>query len=128
MFSFLSFRRLAVAFAVASAATAAVAHPALVSSTPAEQSAGPAPSTIELHFSETLSTQFSAASLTMTAMSGMADHGPMKMPVGVAPGTDGKTMVLTPARPLAAGTYRVDWRAVSSDTHPVKGQITFEVK
>ena len=29
---------------------------------------------------------------------------------------------------LPAGTYRVDWRAVSSDTHPVTGSIPFSVK
>ena len=26
------------------------------------------------------------------------------------------------------GTYRVDWRAVSSDTHPITGNYTFTVK
>ncbi|EOF3954072.1 copper resistance protein CopC, partial [Klebsiella oxytoca] len=25
-------------------------------------------------------------------------------------------------------TYRVDWRAVSSDTHPITGNYTFTVK
>lgn len=29
---------------------------------------------------------------------------------------------------VPAGTYRVDWRAVSSDTHPITGNYTFTVK
>jgi methionine-rich copper-binding protein CopC len=36
-------------------------------------------------------------------------------------------MLITPAQPLPPGSYRVDWRAVSSDTRPVTGSISFEV-
>ncbi|HAB6023904.1 TPA_asm: copper resistance system metallochaperone PcoC, partial [Salmonella enterica subsp. enterica serovar Derby] len=46
----------------------------------------------------------------------------------VAPGADPKSMVIIPREPLPAGTYRVDWRAVSSDTHPITGNYTFTVK
>lgn len=105
------------------ATTAAFAHPALLSSSPADKSQGPAPAKIELKFSETLTTQFSGANLIMTGMPGMPNHGAMKINA-----SDGKTMVITPASPLAAGDYRVEWRAVSSDTHPVKGSFTFQVK
>ncbi|WP_256563534.1 MULTISPECIES: copper resistance protein CopC [unclassified Pseudomonas] len=38
------------------------------------------------------------------------------------------SMVIAPASPLTAGTYKVDWRAVSSDTHPITGSMTFKVK
>lgn len=124
--------RFAAKFAMAAASTlfasAALAHPNLLSSSPKDQSEGPAPSTIELKFSETLTTQFSAASLTMTSMPGMPNHGEMKMKINVSAAGDGKTMVITPATKLSAGTYRVDWRAVSSDTHPIVGKITFQVK
>lgn len=65
-------------------ATAAFAHPSLVSSTPADKSQVSAPATIELKFSETLVPQFSAASLVMTGMPGMASHGPMKINASVA--------------------------------------------
>ena len=109
-------------------ATAAFAHPSLVSSTPADKSQVSAPATIKLKFSETLVPQFSAASLVMTGMPGMASHGPMKINASVAAAGDGKTMVITPAQALQPGDYRVEWRAVSSDTHPITGNVTFKVK
>lgn len=105
----------------------AQAHPKLVSSTPAEGENGPAPAKIELHFSENLVTQFSGAKLIMTDMPGMS-HSPMGVKASVAGSNDPKTMVLTPASPLTAGTYKVEWRAVSSDTHPITGSVTFKVK
>ena len=63
----------------------------------------------------------------MTAMPGMA-MAPAKVATAVATGTNGQTLVVTPTRPLTRGSYRVDWRVVSVDTHAVKGSITFEVK
>ncbi|WP_095196905.1 copper homeostasis periplasmic binding protein CopC [Pseudomonas sp. Irchel 3A7] len=105
----------------------AQAHPKLLSSTPAEGTEGAAPGTIELHFSENLVTQFSGAKLVMTEMPGMA-HAPMPMKAKVSGASDPKTMLITPASPLPAGTYKVEWRAVSSDTHPITGNVTFKVK
>ncbi|WP_282348424.1 copper homeostasis periplasmic binding protein CopC [Pseudomonas sp. PS01301] len=105
----------------------AQAHPKLLSSTPAEGESGPAPAKIELHFSENLVTQFSGAKLVMTEMPGMS-HSPMAVKASVAGSSDPKTMILTPASPLSAGTYKVEWRAVSSDTHPITGSVTFKVK
>ncbi|MDZ5436654.1 copper homeostasis periplasmic binding protein CopC [Pseudomonas fluorescens] len=105
----------------------AQAHPKLLSSTPAEGAEGAAPGTIELHFSENLVTQFSGAKLVMTEMPGMA-HAPMPMKAKVSGASDPKTMLITPASPLPAGTYKVEWRAVSSDTHPITGNVTFKVK
>lgn len=107
--------------------TLAQAHPKLLSSVPAEGADGASPNTIELHFSENLMTQFSGAKLVMTEMPGMA-HSPMPMKAKVTGGSDPKTMVITPVSPLPAGTYKVDWRAVSSDTHPITGNVTFKVK
>lgn len=105
----------------------AQAHPKLLSSTPAEGADGAAPGKIELHFSENLVTQFSGAKLLMTEMPGMA-HPPMPMKAKVSAGSDPKTMLITPLAPLPAGTYQVQWRAVSSDTHPITGNVTFKVK
>ncbi|MBC3208229.1 copper homeostasis periplasmic binding protein CopC [Pseudomonas sp. SWRI111] len=105
----------------------AQAHPKLLSSTPAEGADGAAPGKIELRFSENLVTQFSGAKLVMTEMPGMA-HPPMPMKAKVSAGSDPKTMLITPLAPLPAGTYQVQWRAVSSDTHPITGNVTFKVK
>ena len=110
------------------ATSAAFAHPKLLSSTPAANSEVPPPGKIELHFSENLMPQFSAASLVMTGMPGMADHSPMKVAIKVSGTDDPKAMVITPNQPLPPGGYLVDWRAVSSDTHPITGSVPFTVK
>jgi methionine-rich copper-binding protein CopC len=107
--------------------TLAQAHPKLLTSTPAEGATGAPPDKIELHFSENLVTQFSGAKLLMTEMSGMA-HAPMPVKAKVSASSDPKTMLITPTAPLTAGTYKVEWRAVSSDTHPITGNVTFKVK
>ncbi|CAI8908636.1 MULTISPECIES: copper homeostasis periplasmic binding protein CopC [Pseudomonas] len=123
-------RTLNITLALASGlllSTLAQAHPKLLSSTPADGADGAAPDTIELHFSENLLTRFSGAKLVMTEMPGMA-HSPMPMKARVSAGSDPKSMLVTPLAPLPAGTYQVEWRAVSSDTHPITGNVTFKVK
>ena len=123
-------RTLNITLALASGlllSTLAQAHPKLLSSTPAEGADGAAPDKIELHFSENLLTRFSGAKLVMTEMPGMA-HSPMPMKARVSAGSDPKSMLVTPLVPLPAGTYQVEWRAVSSDTHPITGNVTFKVK
>ena len=62
----------------------------------------------------------------LIAMPGMAMK-PMRVPVEASLGAGGKTLVLTPARPLVRGSYRLDWHVVSTDTHRVKGSYTFRV-
>ncbi|MBZ6397990.1 MULTISPECIES: copper homeostasis periplasmic binding protein CopC [Erwiniaceae] len=109
-------------------AFAVQAHPELASSVPADKAQVAAPSKVELHFTENLVTKFSGARLIMTAMPGMSSHAPMPVSAKVAAGSDPKTMIITPAKPLPAGTYKVEWRAVSSDTHPRTGNYSFSVK
>lgn len=118
--------KIIAAVTVALLSSTAFAHPKLVSSSPSDGTTIESPKNIEIHFSENLLTQFSGAKLTMTEMPGMAMA--MNMAVKVSPGGDEKTMLITPTSPLPTGKYRVDWRAVSSDTHPVTGQFSFEVK
>ncbi len=105
----------------------AQAHPKLLASDPQANAEVAVPAKIELHFSETLTTQFSGAKLVMSGMPGMS-HGAMPVEVVVSGGEDGKTMVITPAKTLMSGDYRVEWRAVSSDTHPITGNFSFKVK
>lgn len=123
-----SFLQATLAIAAALASSVAFAHPKLVSSTPADKAETSAPQKIELKFSENLMTKFSGANLVMTGMPGMADHAPMKVAASVSGSDDPKAMAITPAQPLVPGTYRVDWRAVSSDTHPINGNIAFTIK
>ncbi|NVZ99645.1 copper homeostasis periplasmic binding protein CopC [Pseudomonas gingeri] len=103
------------------------AHPKLLSSSPMDGESSVAPAKIELHFSENLMTQFSGAKLIMTDMPGMPDS-PMGVKAKVSGGSDPKTMLITPVSVLTVGTYKVEWRAVSSDTHPITGTVTFKVK
>lgn len=101
----------------------------LSASTPAEGATVSNIKTLSFQFSEPLDTKASGASLTMTAMPGMADHPPMKMGAmkpGFADG--GKTLTLSAGRPLAAGSYRADWWATSATGHKVNGQVSFTVK
>jgi len=108
--------------------TLASAHPKLVSATPAANASAKAVSRIVLKFSERLTPRVSGATLTMTGMPGMANHPDMKMTgVSAAVGSDGTSIVLTSARPLPAGTYRVDWHVVGADTHRITGTHNFKV-
>lgn len=120
---------LAVAMAMSAiTATAARAHPRLEGAIPAANAVVTAPAKIQLVFSETLVAQLSGLDLTMTEMPGMK-MGPMKMNgVRAIVGTDGKTLVATPGRPLPPGTYKVDYHVVSADTHRIQGSYTFKVR
>lgn len=105
-----------------------VAHPRLLSASPAANASSKAVSRIVLRFSERLMPRLSGATLTMTGMPGMADHPDMKMTgVNAAVGSDGSSIVLTSAKPLPVGTYRVDWHVVGADTHRITGTHTFSV-
>jgi methionine-rich copper-binding protein CopC len=117
-----------LAIAVLVAPLPAFAHPKLVSATPAPDAATAPTARLQLVFSERLVAQFSGAELVMTEMPGMKMHGPMRMTVKASVADDGKTLVLTLAKPLPKGGYRVDWHVVSADTHRVQGNYGFKVQ
>ena len=118
-----------LAAAALAVATPALAHPKLVASNPAANAIVAKPSSLQLRFSEKLVGQFSSVDLVMTGMPGMANHGPMKINgVATSVGADGKTLVVKLKQPLAAGSYKLDWHAVSADTHRVNGSYSFRVK
>lgn len=48
--------------------------------------------------------------------------------VRVAVGPDSKSLIGTLARRLSPGTYEVNWRAVSTDTHRITGKVSFTVR
>jgi methionine-rich copper-binding protein CopC len=121
--------KLIAAFAIAALiGTPAFAHSRLVTATPAPNSVGSAPSILHLQFTERLVGQFSSVSVAMTGMPGMTMNAPVKIPATTSLSADGKRLVVKLARPLAAGTYRVDWHVASIDTHRTQGGYAFQVK
>lgn len=118
--------------AVAAAATlpaAAFAHPKLISAAPAANATASGTTKVKLNFSERLMPKLSGATLVMTGMPGMANHPDMKMTgVIAAVAADGKSIELTSAKALPAGSYRVDWFVVGSDTHRITGKHSFTVR
>ncbi len=101
-------------------ASAAFAHAHLKSSEPAADSSVAAPKDLRLTFSEGVEATFTKVSLskdgTEVAIKGLE-----------TPDADKKTLVVTPAAPLSAGTYKVQWHAVSVDTHKSEGIYSFKV-
>ncbi len=109
--------------------SAALAHPKLVEATPAANASVARTATVKLTFSERLMPKLSTATLIMTGMPGMANHPDMKMTgVTSAVAADGKSIVLTSAKPLPAGSYRADWVIVGADTHRITGKHSFNVR
>lgn len=121
-------RHLAIAAVMVATPAVVIAHPKLVSATPAADAVVAAPKRIALRFSERLIPKLSGASLVMTGMAGMV-HAPMVVSgTKSAAGPDGSSVMVTVAKPLPAGTYRVDWHVVSGDTHRVTGTYAFTVQ
>lgn len=118
----------AVAAVSLSVSAPAYAHPKLVSSTPAANARVSAPSRITLTFSECLMARLSGAEIVMTGMPGMPNHRMAVTGFKTSVEGDNKTLVLTLARPLSAGTYQVAWHVVSTDTHRIQGNLAFTVK
>lgn len=103
----------------------AEAHPRLVASTPANDATASNVGSVRLQFSEKLVPAFTRAELIMT---GMRNHRPMKVPARSTVLKDGRTMVVTSLTRLQPGSYRLDWHAVSTDTHHIDGQVSFAVR
>jgi methionine-rich copper-binding protein CopC len=124
-------KRLLLPIAAAALFTAApaVAHPKLVSASPAPNGVVARPTQLQLSYSEKLIPAMSGIALTMTAMPGMKAHAAMKVSgFTTSVAADGKTMVIALPRPLPAGTYQVQWHAVAADTHRITGAYSFQVK
>ena len=104
-------------------ATAALAHPKLVKSDPAANAVvSTAPKELRLSFNEELVPKFSSADVK--------DQKGQKIEIGTAAPDplDKKQLVVPMSKPLAAGTYKVEWHAVAADTHRVQGTYSFTVK
>jgi len=97
----------------------AAAHAKLVASNPAASATVTAPKQIVLRFNEKLQAKFSGFDLSV---------GGAKAPVQTSVASDGVTLIGAPARPLAAGAYKVDWHAVTADGHRMQGSYAFTVR
>jgi methionine-rich copper-binding protein CopC len=101
-------------------ASSAFAHAHLKSELPAADATVSAPRELRLVFSEGVEAQF-----TQVKVSNGTAAVAIKSIV-TAPG-DKKTLIVTPEKPLTAGTYKVEWHAVSVDTHKSDGAYGFTV-
>jgi copper resistance protein C len=109
----------AMALALASAAEA---HPRLVSaSPPVGGEVAAAPSAISITFSEALFIRLSSVELKDPR-----GHTVRTGPAALDPANDHRLVVPLTA-PLRPGNYTVTWHAVSADTHRVQGVYRFTV-
>lgn len=108
---------LASAAVVATPAPAA-AHAVLLGTAPAEGSVVTTVTTaVTLTFNEPVRAQFSTVAVT-----GPRDHAYSDGELSVR-----DTVVHQPVHPLRSGEYRVAWRVVSADGHPISGAFSFSV-
>ena len=106
----------------------AAAHSKVVSSTPAQGAIVAKPRVVTMMFSEALMPPTAAASIVMTAMPGMANHGEMVIRNFTTAWSNGnRTMTLKLKQPLKTGTYEVRWQAAGADGHRMTGKIGFKV-
>ena len=100
---------------------AAFAHAHLVRSTPAAGgTVQAAPSEVMLRFSEKLEPKFSSVIVR--------DSAGKQVSKGDAIVDKSDRMVIRASlQPLEPGVYKVEWRAMSADTHKINGDFTFKV-
>ena len=99
-------------------APVAHAHAALSHATPSAGSAlTAAPQEVTLTFTDTLKAAFS--NLTVTDANGITVSQDRAQ-------VNGNVMRVS-LKPLSAGSYKVNWRAVSTDTHKTEGNFSFSV-
>lgn len=108
--------------------SALMAHVELTTSTPASGANAKAPKTVSLTFNMKVDPATAAASIVMTAMPGVENHGEMAIR-NFTPSwsADGTVLTLTLKKPLPAGTYEVRWQAAAADGHMMNGMVGFAV-
>lgn len=106
-------------------ASVAQAHISLVESTPAADTVVATPQQIDLDFSERLVLRASRLELSVISDGGVKEKVEH---INVDLINDGKTLRATPHHPLGAGVYRVQWRAVGDDNHPMTGEYSFTIR
>ncbi|MFF3669621.1 copper resistance CopC family protein [Microtetraspora malaysiensis] len=99
------------------ATTAAQAHDSLKSSTPAENAEVTELTTVELDYS---------AQVRFPVVA-MRDGAGKPVAIGAPHIVEGAKVRADVTTPLAPGGYVIAWRVVSSDGHPIEGEIPFTV-
>jgi copper resistance protein C len=108
---------------VSSLAGLAQAHTHLRRSVPAAGAVmDTAPTEIRLQFHERIEANISHVSVETSSGQAVATQ-----PAAADP-NDKAALVVRLAAPLSPGTYKVNWRVISVDTHKVKGSFTFQVR
>jgi len=115
-------RSAAVLVVASLSGTAAFAHADLQSAEPAAGSAATAsPTQIRITFTEAVIAKFSGVELWDQAGKPIATGKAAVDPAN-------KSVLVVPiSEQLPAGNYKVEWHAVSEDTHRVKGTYSFSV-
>ena len=101
-------------------AGAAFAHAHLEQSTPAADSTVNTADQLRLVFTEGVEQAFTKVVVTH-------DQAPVALSSIKTEPVNKKVLIVTPAKPLPAGTYHVKWNAVSVDTHKSAGDYSFTV-
>ncbi|WP_296185467.1 copper homeostasis periplasmic binding protein CopC [Pseudomonas sp. UBA1879] len=106
-------------------ASPAFAHAHLESQLPAADSQVTTPKELRLNFSEGVEEKFTKV---MLSLDGPGDSTEIIQTQSVATDpSDKKVLIVIPAVPLAPGHYKVEWHAVSVDTHKSEGVYRFQV-
>ncbi|SDI42055.1 copper resistance CopC family protein [Nonomuraea jiangxiensis] len=108
---------LACALFLALPASPALAHDALKRSSPAKNAQVGSVDRIELEYSAGVKFPFVL----------LHDAAGKQITIG-EPRTSGHLVLADVPQPLAPGAYVIAWRVVSSDGHPIEGEIPFSVK
>jgi methionine-rich copper-binding protein CopC len=101
--------------------SAAYAHPQLQSTEPAAGKSSAPPKEIRIRFNENILLQFSGIELKNQIGKAIATGKAEKDP------TNRKLLIVPLKEQLLPGDYKVEWHAVSDDTHKVKGSYSFGV-
>lgn len=103
------------------AAAPAFAHAELEAAAPAADSRGATPFELRLDFSEGLELAFTKVTLTGADGAAIETGTPSLDPA------DATILIVPLPQPLAAGTVKVDWKAVAEDGHKSEGSYSFTV-
>jgi len=105
--------------------SSAFAHAHLESQLPAADSEVTSPKELRLNFSEGVEEKFTKVAISLDGPGDRTENNQTQSVV--TDPANKKALIVVPAVPLAPGTYKVEWHAVSVDTHKSEGVYRFKV-